>query len=153
MDSLKLKIPPLVLVVITLVMMKAISTLLPTSPTLANLPLLLPIMLVGIGGAVMVAGVFEFRRKKTTVNPMLKTASSALVSGGVYRFTRNPMYLGMLCILVAAALLWNSVYALLGCVFFVLYMNVFQISPEEDYLTELFPDSYPAYKARVRRWL
>ncbi|MGF1863805.1 isoprenylcysteine carboxylmethyltransferase family protein [Enterovibrio norvegicus] len=153
MDSLKLKIPPLVLVVITLVVMKAIATFLPTNATLANLPLLLPILLVGVGGAVMVAGVYEFRRKQTTVNPMLKTASSALVSDGVYRFTRNPMYLGMLCILVAAALLWNSAYALLGCAFFVFYMNAFQISPEEDYLTELFPDSYPEYKTRVRRWL
>ncbi|MEZ9524412.1 methyltransferase family protein [Enterovibrio norvegicus] len=153
MDSLKLKIPPLVLVVITLVVMKAISVGLPTNATLANLPLLFPILLVGFGGAVMVAGVYEFRRKQTTVNPMLKTASSALVSDGVYRFTRNPMYLGMLCILVAAALLWNSAYALLGCVSFVLYMNAFQISPEEDYLTDLFPDSYLEYKTRVRRWL
>lgn len=101
----------------------------------------------------MVAGVFEFHRKKTTLNPMLNTASTALVSGGVYRFTRNPMYLGMLCILLAAALLWNSAYAFLGCVFFVLYMNTFQITPEEEHLTAIFPDCYPQYKTRVRRWL
>ena len=75
------------------------------------------------------------------------------MSSGVYRITRNPMYLGLLLILIAWAVFLSSAWLLLGPLTFVLYMNRFQIGPEERALSAMFGNSYAEYKARVRRWL
>jgi protein-S-isoprenylcysteine O-methyltransferase Ste14 len=98
------------------------------------------------------SGVLTFRRAKTTVNPTTPAAASALVRTGVFRFTRNPMYLGLLLCLVAWAIFLSSVLALLSAPLFVVYMNRFQIAPEERALAALFGDSFAAYKRDVRRW-
>ena len=76
-----------------------------------------------------------------------------MVSGGVYQFTRNPMYLGLLVTLLAWAAFLAKPLALLFLPVFVLYINSFQITPEERVLTSLFGAEYESYKARVRRWL
>lgn len=153
MDSLKLKVPPVAVVIIAVMLMKAVALITPSSPFLAKLPAFLPYLLVMVGFAISISGVIEFRRHKTTVNPMLKTASTALVSGGIYKYTRNPMYLGMLVALFAGMFHWANVYTLIVCPLFVIYMTYFQIKPEEDYLARAFPDAYPVFKSRVRRWL
>jgi protein-S-isoprenylcysteine O-methyltransferase Ste14 len=94
-----------------------------------------------------------FRRARTTISPVKASAASSLVTTGVYRFTRNPMYLGLLLTLLAwAAFLFNPV-ALLFVPIFVLYINRFQIKPEERTLSALFGGEYGAYQERVRRWL
>ncbi|MDR6576679.1 protein-S-isoprenylcysteine O-methyltransferase Ste14 [Pseudomonas extremaustralis] len=79
--------------------------------------------------------------------------ASALVEAGIYRYSRNPMYLGFAIILAAWALVLASPLTLLGVVAFVLYMNRFQITPEEWALEALFGESFARYRARVRRWL
>ncbi|MBT3147362.1 isoprenylcysteine carboxylmethyltransferase family protein [Neptunomonas phycophila] len=100
-----------------------------------------------------VAGVLCFRRHKTTVNPMFPRESSALVTDGVYRATRNPMYFALLCVLFAWWCYLTNVWSLTGCVLFVLYMNRFQIEPEERVLASKFGEAFNAYKAEVRRWI
>ena len=95
----------------------------------------------------------SFRRARTTVNPLKPETSAALVSTGVYSFTRNPMYLGMALALFAWAVYLSSVWSLLGPVLFALYITRFQIVPEERVLDGLFGASFAAYKKRVRRWL
>jgi protein-S-isoprenylcysteine O-methyltransferase Ste14 len=107
--------------------------------------------LVGLGFSV--AGVAAFRRARTTINPTKPATASALVSGGVYRLTRNPMYLGLLLLLLALAVFLSNPVALLLVPVFVLYINRFQITPEERALASLFGGEYAAYKERVRRWL
>jgi len=79
--------------------------------------------------------------------------ASSLVTTGIYRFTRNPMYLGLLFVLFAWAVFLASVWALLGPVAFVFYIDRFQIAPEEAILAGMFGAAYTEYKARVRRWL
>lgn len=112
-------------------------------------------MAAGVAGvAVMVAGVVAFRRAATTVNPHDIESASAFVSDGPYRFTRNPMYLGM-AFLIAAWSLWvGSILGLVvGEIFFVVVMTRVQIQPEERMLSSKFGVVYEQYCSQVRRWL
>jgi len=152
---LELKVPPPVVALATVAAMWGLAQLFP--------PLALPRpMRFGVAAAAAVAlagvltsgwGIAVFRRARTTVNPHTPGKATSLVSAGPYRFTRNPMYLGLLLVLAAWTVFLASVPAAAGPVAFVLYMNRFQIAPEERVLQGLFGDEYLAYKARVRRWL
>jgi protein-S-isoprenylcysteine O-methyltransferase Ste14 len=106
-----------------------------------------------VGGATALAGDLEFKRARTTINPFKPQNSTALVTSGIYRFTRNPMYLGLTLVLLgwAAFLCW--VWALLGPVVFAIYISRFQIAPEERALSAKFGAAYTEYTIRVRRWL
>jgi len=99
------------------------------------------------------AAIYGFRKAKTTINPMTPEASSALVSGGVYRFTRNPMYLAMLLVLLGWACVVSNAAALVMLPVFVAYLNRFQIRPEEQALQARFGAGFESYRKRVRRWL
>ncbi len=109
--------------------------------------------LFGLGLAVAASGVVAFGRARTTVSPTRPEGASQLVTGGVYRFTRNPMYLGMALVLAAWAVLLGSFLSFVFVPLFVLYLNRFQISPEEGVLLEKFGGTYRAYQKKVRRWL
>jgi protein-S-isoprenylcysteine O-methyltransferase Ste14 len=153
MKSLELKIPPPAIAILVAVGMWLLSTTAPPLhlPAAIRVYASLAIALMGIGMAV--SGVVAFRRAKTTVNPTKPETTSSLVSSGIYRVTRNPMYTGLLFVLFAWAIYLSSAWALLGPVCFVLYIGRFQIAPEERALSALFGDAYAAYKSRVRRWL
>jgi len=99
------------------------------------------------------SGLLAFLRSKTTVNPLKPERASALVTGGVYRFTRNPMYVGMLLFLLSWGVYLDCLLAFIGPVLFVLYMNRFQIGPEERVLREKFGAPFEDYMGRVGRWL
>lgn len=101
----------------------------------------------------VIAGGFRFRSAGTTVSPVRPDRASKLVTGGIYRHTRNPMYLGMALMLCAWAVYLGAALAWLGPPVFVIYITRFQIVPEERALTRLFGDSYVEYRRRVRRWL
>jgi protein-S-isoprenylcysteine O-methyltransferase Ste14 len=103
--------------------------------------------------AIGAAALLGFRKAKTTVNPMKPEASSALVVGGVYRLTRNPMYLAMLVILIAWGLWLSNLLAFVVLPLFVAYLNRFQIEPEERALQARFGAEFERYRASVRRWL
>ncbi|MCY1553776.1 Phospholipid methyltransferase [compost metagenome] len=105
------------------------------------------------GAFVALFGVASFRRAKTTVNPTTPGAASALVDSGIYRYSRNPMYLGLLLVLAGWGLWLAHALALLGLPAFVVYMNRFQIAPEERALTAVFGDAFAAYRQKVRRWI
>ena len=108
---------------------------------------------VFIGIATAGTGVFSFSRAKTTVNPMKPDTSSALVVSGIYRLTRNPMYLGILLLLIGWGIFLSNALAFLVLPGFVLYMNRFQIEPEERALTRLFGQAFVTYRSQVRRWI
>ncbi|WP_245960776.1 methyltransferase family protein [Wenzhouxiangella sediminis] len=110
-------------------------------------------LLLITGAWLAVAGVIEFRRASTTVNPMAPGDSSTVVDSGVYRYTRNPMYLGFVFVLLAWAVWLAAPWTLLGPAAFVAWMNRFQILPEERALVDRFGDDYRAYRERVRRWV
>lgn len=108
---------------------------------------------VALALVVGVAALAGFRRARTTVNPMTPQASSALVTGGIYRFTRNPMYLAMLIVLAGWGYVVANGAALAMLPLFVAYLNRFQIQPEERALEARFGDGFERYRASVRRWL
>ena len=153
LSSLELKIPPPVVALLIAVAMWVITraTVVSDVPALFRLPLAGALAIVG--AAFDLSGLIAFRRARTTVNPMKPDATSALVQSGVYKITRNPMYVGLVFFLCAwAAYLW-SYWALAGPLVFVGFISRFQIVPEENALSELFGAEYLAYKAKVRRWL
>jgi protein-S-isoprenylcysteine O-methyltransferase Ste14 len=110
------------------------------------------------GGAIIVAGLLLlvtanglFVRAGTDVIPFRNVTS--LITGGVYRYTRNPMYLGMAAVLLGCAITVGAVSALPVPVVFAIVVEVRFIRAEEQMLRDLFPQEYPAYCRRVRRWL
>lgn len=107
----------------------------------------------GAGLAVGAVSVAAFIRARTTVNPHAPERSNALVISGLYRVSRNPMYLGMAMILVGIAFYLAAPLALLPVAAFVFLIERFQIRPEECALEEKFVEEYRAYKKRVRRWI
>ncbi len=109
------------------------------------------IFLTGCFPAIL--GVWEFRKKKTTMNPMTPQDSNSLVINGIYKFTRNPMYLGFLMWLFSFGIFMGNVLFFLPIIGFVLYMNQFQIFPEERVLEKQFGEDFQIYKKSVRRWL
>ncbi len=111
----------------------------------------LALLLAGMG--ICLAGVLSFRVARTTVNPLKPETASALVSSGIYRYTRNPMYLGFAAALVAWSIFLAWPPGLLGVLGYVVYMNRFQIEPEERALTRLFGGHFTQYCSQVRRWL
>ena len=153
MRFLELRIPPPIVGLIIAGGMWTVAYLTPILQLSRLGRLSVALVLGAIGVAVAVGGVISFRRAETTVSPLKPETSAALVSTGVYSFTRNPMYLGMALALVAWAVYLSSVWSLLGPVLFALYITRFQIVPEERVLDRLFGASFAAYKKRVRRWL
>jgi len=151
MHRLDLKIPPAVTGAVTAMGMWLVSRTLPTL-TFAQFR----VVAVGLGLAgVAITGLamLSFWEAHTTVNPMKPSSASFLVTSGMYRFTRNPMYLGLLFILIGWALYLAHVLAFLFLPAFTLYMNRFQIKPEERALTARFGRQYLEYASRVHRWL
>lgn len=149
MEWLEHRIPPPLVAVILGILMWLPARPLP--PFGGRLWLALLVLLGGI--AVCLAGVLSFRRARTTVNPLKPETASSLVVAGIYRHTRNPMYLGFAIVLLAWSIALASLPALLGVVAFVLYMNRFQIGPEEQALRRRFGANFDAYCRRVRRWV
>ena len=152
-NFLELKIPPPVVTVLIAAAMWEISRVAPTIHLPERIRLPVAITLAVLGGAISVAGEIQFLRARTTANPLKPYAASVLVTAGIYRFTRNPMYLGLVIMLVAWAVMRSSAWALLGLPGFMWYLGRFQIGPEERALAALFNAEFTAYQARVRRWL
>lgn len=105
------------------------------------------------GGLIALAGVWEFRRARTTINPLAPQRASALVQTGVFGLTRNPMYLGMLMVLIGWAAYLGNAASLLALPLFVWLLNTLQIKPEERILKQRFGEHFVRYAARVRRWV
>ncbi len=106
-----------------------------------------------VGVVIVVVGGYQFRKASTTVHPLKLEESSKLVTNGIYRFSRNPMYIGFLLFLLAWALFLGSVVAFLLLPVFVVLITKVQIVPEESVLSKIFGEEYINYKKRVRRWI
>ena len=153
LHSVELKIPPLVVGAVIALLMWLVARSLPAF-TFAFEPMRVAAVGVGLAGiAITGLAVLSFRKAHTTVNPMKPTSTSALVTSGLYRYTRNPMYVGFFFVLVAWGLYLSNAIGLLLLPAFILYMNRFQIEPEERALTALFGQEFAEYTSRVRRWL
>ena len=97
--------------------------------------------------------IFSFIKNKTTINPVKPHTATSLVTSGAFTFSRNPMYLGLLLFLFGFALQVNIIGGVPLLILFVLYLNAFQILPEERAMLEVFGDEYREYMKKVRRWI
>lgn len=153
MNKLELKIPPVVLVSIFLGLMWGIARVTPKLEITSLLSQGMALIIVLVGVVITLSGAYAFNKAQTTVNPLAPEQSSSLVNFGIYKFTRNPMYLGFLLFLIGWGVYLASAYSLLVLPMFILYMNAFQISPEERALANKFGEEFEQYKTSVRRWL
>jgi protein-S-isoprenylcysteine O-methyltransferase Ste14 len=153
MRQLELKVPPLIVVAIAALLMWAVAKATPrlTLPYPGRVLVASALLVSGI--AIMLMGVLAFRKASTTVDPRFPENASHIVSSGIYRFTRNPMYLGMLVVLMAWMASLSNVGTIVGPVLFALYITRWQIVPEERVLAEKFGAEYEVYCKAVRRWL
>ena len=110
-------------------------------------------LLIVLGIAVITLGITQFAKLKTTVNPLDLTESTRLATQGIYKYTRNPMYLGLTLILTGWGLHLDSPVNILCLIGFVVLITEVQIKPEEAALRGLFGGEYETYCRRVRRWL
>lgn len=153
MQALELKVPPVAVVLCIAALMWLASWAMPsfgfTIPAREIISLSVAVAGVVISGS----GVVSFRRARTTVNPLKPESATLLVKSGIYLLSRNPMYLGLLVILLGWAVFLANALAFVLLPAFMWYMNRFQIEPEERALASLFGKEFVSYKSCVRRWL
>ena len=153
LSALELKLSPVMTAIALAALMWLLAHNTPGIALAPELRLTALIVLFGAGAAIGCAGIWSFRRARTTVNPWRPHGSSALVVSGIYRWTRNPMYLGLLLALAGWGLYLANIYSLLLAFAFIPYMNRFQIQPEERALEHAYGEGFIDYCRRVRRWL
>jgi protein-S-isoprenylcysteine O-methyltransferase Ste14 len=148
---LRTKIPPPIVFLAFALIAYGLSQVLPALAFPGRTIVALALALLGVASAA--AAIVSFRRKQTTTNPLTPDQATFLVTTGVFRLTRNPMYLGLVLVLAGVSV-WLGVWVgLVVLPAFVLYLTKFQIAPEEEAMAKLFGDAYADYRARVRRWI
>jgi protein-S-isoprenylcysteine O-methyltransferase Ste14 len=153
MQWLELKVPPLFVWLVFGAAMLGVAHAAPSLSFRFAGSSIIAWVLIALGVAVAVAGVIAFRDKRTTVNPLTPDASSSVVTDGLYRYSRNPMYLGFLLALTGWAVHLQNAGAALLLPAFVAYMTQYQIKPEERALLAKFGAEFARYMCRVRRWI
>ncbi len=153
MNALALKVPPVAQVIITAAAMYGVSKMVPALTFSLNGSTALAVGLGVMGLSLGVMGVTQFRKAQTTPNPQALEKVSSLVTSGIYRYSRNPMYLGLVLILLGWAFYLSHFLAFVLLPVFILYMTRFQIQPEEQMMARKFGKTYQAYLNKVRRWI
>ncbi|MBS0580787.1 MAG: isoprenylcysteine carboxylmethyltransferase family protein [Proteobacteria bacterium] len=153
MPSFRARIPPPALLVIFALGMAVLASALPRLAMSDAARLGLGGTLAAVALILNVSSFLAFRRAGTTFNPVNPGLATSLVTTGIYRFSRNPMYLCLSVMLCEWAVYLSSAWALVGVAGFMIYTDRLQIIPEEQALQELFGDAYSQYRSQVRRWL
>ena len=146
-----LKIPPPLIVLFLIISIYYSSTKI----DLIHIPFQFPIsiFILSVGILIFINPVLQFIKSKTTINPIHFKETNKLVTSGIFKYSRNPMYLGMLMIILSTSIFYLNIYSILTPLLFILWINKFQIKREEEFLTEKFGDEYLSYKKKTRRWI
>jgi protein-S-isoprenylcysteine O-methyltransferase Ste14 len=152
-NILELKIPPVIVLLVLAIMMWFSAKNFPFLTLNFDFNVVIAAFVAAFGCGMVMVGSRSFHRVGTTVNPMKPEATTSLVTEGVYRFSRNPIYLGLAMILSSWGVYLSDLLSLIFVCFFIMYMNHFQIQPEERILHKLFGSCFERYKHQVRRWL
>mgnify|MGYP001212323234 FL=1 len=111
------------------------------------------ILLLVLGFVILISAVRLFRKDKTTVNPLSPEQATKLVTDGIFKYSRNPMYLGMALVLGSIAVFFNLIGGIILVALFCAYITKFQILPEERAMRDLFSDDFDKYTKVTRRWI
>ncbi|MBS29624.1 MAG: hypothetical protein CMG39_00485 [Candidatus Marinimicrobia bacterium] len=150
---MKLLIPPPIQALLSAIMMCLISRYF----TYANFSLnginIFALIFLIIAVIIIILSMYKFKKIKTTISPLRPNKTSSLVNNGIYEYTRNPMYLGLLLMLFSTALFLKNLISFLIIPLFILFITKNQILPEEEALENIFGEEYKNYKKKVRRWI
>ena len=153
MEKLKLKVPPPIVMLLVATMMWLTSIKSKGFLVPHELQLVIIISICSLATIVIFFSILSFKRFKTTIHPMNPKESKKLITEGMFSYSRNPIYLGMLIFLMAWVFYLSNLYSFTFLIIFILYMNVFQIVPEEEALELNFGVEFIKYKKKVRRWV
>ncbi|WP_201553896.1 methyltransferase family protein [Psychrobacter immobilis] len=153
MNALALKVPPVAQVIITAAAMYGVSKMVPALTFSLNGSTALAVGLGVMGLSLGIMGVTQFRIAQTTPNPQALEQVSSLVTSGVYQYSHNPMYVGLVLILLGWAFYLSHFLAFVLLPIFILYITRFQIQPEERMMAQKFGKIYQDYLNKVRRWI
>jgi protein-S-isoprenylcysteine O-methyltransferase Ste14 len=149
--EMKTKIPPPILALVMIVLIY-LSSLFVESITF-NYQGSLSVLFIILGAACALPSFKLFAKFKTTITPLKPSDATALVTEGMYRYSRNPMYLGLLLWTIASTIWFGTWFGIIINIVFVFLINFLQIIPEEEALLEIFGEEYEEYKKNVRRWI
>ena len=146
-----LKIPPPLLVLILVVSnyfsSKKIDLILFPNQEITSIIIFL------IGMLILINPIFKFIKSKTTIDPIKFKKVNKLITSGIYKYSRNPMYLGLLMLVTSTSIFYLNIFSITTPVFFYCWINRFQIKREEIFLTKKFGKEYLLYKTKTRRWI
>ena len=146
-----LKIPPplldLILVISNYFSSKKIDLIILPTQNLISFIFLL------IGILILITPIFKFIKSKTTIDPIKFKKDNRLITSGIYKYSRNPMYLGLLMIVMSTSIFYLNIFSITTPMLFYFWINRFQIKREEIFLTQKFGKEYLSYKNKTRRWI
>jgi len=151
--SLKLKVPPLVVFATALFIMWGINQLWPIYLISYSIRMWGTIIMLLLASATGFWAVTIFFQNSTTINPHKPKKAAKLITSGIYQYSRNPMYLGLLLSLIAASIYFGNPLTIPIWFLFTAYMNYFQIKPEEQIMRRKFGEAYLLYQLDVPRWI
>ena len=148
---MKTKIPPPILALLMIVIVYFSSLII--EPFTFGYRIALSVFIVVIGLACAIPSFRLFAKHKTTISPFTPSETTALVTVGMYRYSRNPMYLGLVLLNIAATIFFGTWLGIIIVATFIFLLNLLQIIPEEEALLDIFGEEYIEYKKKVRRWI
>ena len=153
LELLKLKVPPLVQMLVVALVMWLAARFLDTGETYSTWQGLLLIIILAAGMAIVAVAVVTLYKMGTTIDPRNPSLASKLVTVGIFNYSRNPIYLGLLVMLIAWNIHLYSLYASVGLPLFIWLITKLQIIPEEQQMSAKFDIDYFHYCEKVRRWV
>ena len=148
---MKTKIPPPILALIMIAIIYLSSFIVETFTFSYQTVLSVLVVVVGLGCALPSFRLFA--KNKTTISPFTPSETTVLVTAGMYRYSRNPMYLGLVLLNIAATIFFGTWFGIIIAATFIFLLNLLQIIPEEEALLDIFGEEYIEYKKKVRRWI
>ena len=148
---MKTKIPPPIIALVMIAIIYLSSLII--EPITFGYQTLISILVVVIGLACAIPSFRLFAKHQTTISPFTPSETSALVTDGMYRYSRNPMYLGLVLLNIAATIFFGTWLGIITVATFIFLLNLLQIIPEEEALIDIFGEEYIGYKKKVRRWI
>ncbi|WP_297476544.1 isoprenylcysteine carboxylmethyltransferase family protein [uncultured Photobacterium sp.] len=145
-----LKIPPPIFMLVALIIMYGCHYLLPWWQFNTVWIIAIPLIIIAVVSGFL--SVLALTKADTTISPLIPQQTARLVTRGIYQYSRNPMYVSLLLLLIAAVFIYGELSTILGIVFFIVVINHYQIKPEEKVLLTLFGEEYTQYCRQVRRW-
>ena len=150
---MKLLIPPPIQALLSAIMMCLINRYFTHANFSLNGINIFALIFLIIAAIIIILSMYKFKKIKTTISPLRPNKTSSLVKSGIYEYTRNPMYLGLLLMLFSIALFLKNFISFLIIPLFILFITKNQILPEEEALEKIFGEEYKNYKNKVRRWI